>query len=62
VLLILPQTVSPVLSRELVYTALTRARKRITVFGKREVLSTAILRRLERTSGLRDTLWGVQPG
>jgi exodeoxyribonuclease V alpha subunit len=62
VLLILPQTVSPVLSRELVYTALTRARKRITVFGKREVLSTAILRRLERTSGLRDALWGVQPG
>jgi len=58
VLLILPAVDSPVLSRELVYTALTRARKRITLFGSREVLTTAINRRIERTSGLRDALWG----
>jgi len=58
VLLILPAVDSPVLSRELVYTALTRARKRITLFGRRDVLTTAINRRIERTSGLRDALWG----
>ena len=58
VLLILPARDSPVLSRELVYTALTRARKRITLFGSRDVLTTAINRRIERTSGLRDALWG----
>jgi exodeoxyribonuclease V alpha subunit len=58
VLLILPAEESPVLSRELVYTALTRARKRITLFGSRDVLTTAINRRIERTSGLRDALWG----
>jgi exodeoxyribonuclease V alpha subunit len=57
VLLILPTEDSPVLSRELIYTALTRARKRFTLIGRRDVLATAILRRIERTSGLRDALW-----
>jgi exodeoxyribonuclease V alpha subunit len=57
VLLLLPAEDSPVLSRELLYTALTRARKRITLLGRREVLTSAIHRRIERTSGLRDALW-----
>jgi exodeoxyribonuclease V alpha subunit len=57
VLLLLPAEDSPVLSRELLYTALTRARKRITLLGRREVLRSAIHRRIERTSGLRDALW-----
>jgi exodeoxyribonuclease V alpha subunit len=59
VLLVLPGEDSPVLSRELVYTALTRARKRVTLFASRDVLATAIRRRIERTSGLRDALWGT---
>jgi exodeoxyribonuclease V alpha subunit len=58
VLLILPVKDSPVLTRELIYTALTRARQRITVFGSRAVLETAVARRIERASGLRDALWG----
>lgn len=58
VVLILPAEDSPVLSRELLYTALTRARRRFTLIGRREVLTTAINRRIERTSGLRDALWG----
>ena len=58
VLLVLPPADSPVLSRELVYTALTRARKRFTLFGRREVLTAAVRRRIERTSGLREALWG----
>lgn len=57
VLLVLPPEDSPVLSRELVYTALTRARKRFTLFGRREVLTAAVHRRIERTSGLREALW-----
>lgn len=57
VLLVLPPGDSPVLSRELVYTALTRARKRFTLFGRREVLTAAVHRRIERTSGLREALW-----
>ena len=58
VLLVLPAQDSPVLSRELVYTALTRARSKITLVAGRDVLTTAVQRRIERTSGLRDALWG----
>jgi len=58
VLLILPDRDSPVLTRELVYTALTRARKNVTIWARRSILGAAIARRIERTSGLRDALWG----
>ena len=58
VLLILPEEDSPVLSRELLYTALTRARSRFTLCASPDVLASAIRRRIERTSGLRDALWG----
>jgi exodeoxyribonuclease V alpha subunit len=57
VLLILPERDSPVLTRELIYTALTRARRRITVWGERPVIENAIRRRIERSSGLQDALW-----
>jgi exodeoxyribonuclease V alpha subunit len=58
VLLALPDEDSPVLSRELVYTALTRARRRFTLVARRDVLAAAIQRRMERASGLREALWG----
>jgi exodeoxyribonuclease V alpha subunit len=58
VLLVLPDRDSPVLTRELVYTALTRARKTVTIWARRPILAAAITRRIERTSGLRDALWG----
>jgi len=46
-----------VLTRELIYTAVTRARQSVTIWSPREVLATAIGRRVERSSGLRDGLW-----
>lgn len=58
VLLLLPERDSPILTRELIYTALTRARRRITVCGRVEVIAAAVTRRIHRTSGLRDALWG----
>jgi exodeoxyribonuclease V alpha subunit len=58
VLLILPDRDSPVLTRELIYTAVTRARDHVEVWGTEEVFRTAVGRRTERTSGLRDALWG----
>lgn len=58
VLLVLPQKDSPILTRELVYTALTRARRRITIWGSRRVLEAAVSRRVDRASGLREALWG----
>lgn len=59
VLLILPNTVSQVLSRELVYTAITRARTTIHILGRESVLRKTIQKRLQRSSGLRDRLWST---
>ncbi|MEA3221503.1 exodeoxyribonuclease V subunit alpha [Immundisolibacter sp.] len=56
VLLILPPQPSPLLTRELIYTALTRAREGVTVWGSEATLAAAIGRRLERDSGLGDAL------
>jgi exodeoxyribonuclease V alpha subunit len=58
VLLVLPPKDSPVLTRELVYTALTRARRTVTLWGSRRVLEAAVGRRVDRASGLREALWG----
>jgi len=57
VLLVLPDRMSEVLSRELLYTAVTRARKHVEIWGDEEVFRRAVERRIERSSGLRDRLW-----
>ncbi len=61
VLLILPDQPSDVLSRELLYTAVTRARSRIEIWGTEEVFRQAIERRTVRKSGLQDALSGGVP-
>ena len=58
VVLVLPDRNSPVLTRELIYTAVTRARKKVSILGSETVLRWAISRKIHRTSGLRDALWG----
>ena len=55
-----PNEPSLVLSRELVYTALTRAKQHAAFHGLPEVFASAVERRLRRSSGLRDRLW-VEP-
>ena len=57
VVLILPDKDYPLLTRELIYTGLTRARQTVTIWGTEFVLKTAIMRKVERTSGLREALW-----
>lgn len=57
VVLVLPDDHSPVLTRELLYTGLTRARSRTTVCGSEEAVRAAVARRLQRSSGLREALW-----
>ena len=54
--LVLPETDSPILSRELVYTAVTRVRRSIVVVGDRALLARAVGRPLDRSSGLRERL------
>jgi exodeoxyribonuclease V alpha subunit len=58
VLVVLPERSSPLLTREMLYTAITRARRSVVVWGARERLVECIERRVERRSGLRDALWG----
>ncbi|PIJ49078.1 exodeoxyribonuclease V subunit alpha [Erwinia sp. OLTSP20] len=50
--LVLPGQVLPVLSRELVYTAITRARQRLSLYADSQVLQAAIRSPTERRSGL----------
>jgi exodeoxyribonuclease V alpha subunit len=57
VLLLLPDRYSPVLTRELLYTGITRAQKNVTVFCSEKIFRAAVARRIERSSGLRDALW-----
>ncbi len=53
VTLVLPPADSPLLTRELVYTAVTRARTHVRVVGTREALLAAVERPITRASGLR---------
>jgi exodeoxyribonuclease V alpha subunit len=57
VAVLLPAQPSPIVSRELLYTAVTRARRRATVHATRAVIAYAVAHRSERASGLRDALW-----
>ncbi len=58
VAVILPPKVSPVSSREMLYTAVTRARNNCTLVGSKQVFNDSINKRIDRSSGLKDRLWG----
>lgn len=53
--LVLPPATSPLLTRELLYTAITRARDGVCVVGTAEAVRVAVERPVRRASGLRDT-------
>jgi len=52
VMLVLPEEDSPLLTRELIYTALTRARKTFTVFSNEKILNDAVKKTIRRSSGI----------
>ena len=54
--LLLPPMDSPVLSRELIYTGMTRAKTRLTLLGPEAVFRSAVGRIIQRDSGLADRL------
>jgi exodeoxyribonuclease V alpha subunit len=55
--LVLPEEPSRILSRELVYTALTRAKRRVVIHGTRSVLKASICQVVSRSTGLRELLY-----
>jgi exodeoxyribonuclease V alpha subunit len=56
VAVVLPREVSPVVTRELLYTAVTRARFRVTVYASEALLEAAVKRSVARSSGLLSLL------
>ncbi len=57
VILVLPDRDSPLLTKELIYTAITRAKESVEIWGKEDILKSAISRKTRRLSGLKDLLW-----
>jgi exodeoxyribonuclease V alpha subunit len=57
VLMLLPPEMSPIMSRELVYTGITRAMSRVAIWGDEAVFREAVGRRLTRASALQERLW-----
>lgn len=60
VVLLLPADDLPVLSRELLYTAITRARKSLEIYAPNQLIKLAIERKTERSGGLVERLWDSQ--
>jgi exodeoxyribonuclease V alpha subunit len=53
----LPRAGSPILTRELLYTAITRAREQLTIVADEAALRGAVGRTVARASGLQSRLW-----
>jgi exodeoxyribonuclease V alpha subunit len=67
VTVVLPAVPSRLLTRELLYTAVTRARRRLVLIGGEDAVVAAVARRATRASGLAGRLWapsgaGESPG
>ena len=58
ILMLLPEHDSGALTRELIYTGLTRAKSAVEIWGGEEVFRAAVSRKVDRMSGLREALWG----
>lgn len=58
--LILPTADSLLLTRELLYTAITRARRHLRILGTEQAVRAAVTRPVTRASGLRHALAGVE--
>ena len=57
IILVLPPQPSPVLSRQLLYTAVTRATTSLEIWGIESILNEAIRQPTRRVSGLVEQLW-----
>ncbi len=57
---LVPSADSRLLTRELLYTAVTRAQERLILVGTEGSIRAAVERPITRASGLMDALWGPQ--
>jgi exodeoxyribonuclease V alpha subunit len=61
VMLVLPDEPAPVVTRELLYTGITRARSRVVLCASQAVLEYSAAHRVQRASGLREEIWCENP-
>ncbi|MCK9395833.1 MAG: exodeoxyribonuclease V subunit alpha [Methylobacter sp.] len=54
VLIVLPEPINPVLTKELLYTAITRAKKTIKLVASGAVFTATVRQKIERITGLAD--------
>ncbi len=59
ILMLLPNRDTAILTRELLYTGITRAKTAVEIWGNEKMLTNSISRTIDRKSGLRDALWLV---
>lgn len=57
-LLIMPPFANQILTREIIYTGLTRARSSVEVWCSDEIFTSSCEKIIQRHSGLRQALWG----
>ena len=55
-LCILPNHLNPVLSKELIYTAITRAKTKLKIVSRQSIFYQAIMQKVDRASGLSEKL------
>ncbi len=56
VAVVMPKKDLPILTREILYTAVSRARRSVTILGGADTIRSGISRRMERYSGVREQL------
>jgi exodeoxyribonuclease V alpha subunit len=56
--IVLPEQASPLLTRQLLYTAVTRAQQRVRILATEDAVAAAVGRQVKRASGLRRDLRG----
>ena len=60
ILILLPEQPNPVLSKELLYTAVSRAKKQVRIVADQAIFTTCIAQKTQRHSGLADKLLSLQ--
>ena len=58
--IILPNEVNKVLTNELLYTGITRAKKKLTIISDENVLKTTIKKKVKRNSNIKELIEGLE--
>lgn len=61
VIVVVPPVGSPLLRRELLYTAVTRARKHLVLIASEDAITSAVMSTINRASGLAARVRGISP-